>query len=295
MNRHWMRILFATVFTLSAFTWTVAADEVDQSCTTWSGVTQIQSGMPIGQEFVPSFSATVGVDLRLCDFNVGFPPAPVTVLLREGTITGPVVPGSEVTLVPDVPTGFEGAWEVFRFDAPLTLSTGETYVIEASTTTPKWGWTGYNSECYEAGGNYYNGEWGYSDRGFRTWVASTYGLSATLECDPASGVLPFVTSITATLGHGDYNNVRRIAARLNVSIASGAYFGSWRAGYTNTDAVEPHVAQWLQNIPALGTLVGDNVFALLAEDVTPAPYNQPPYLPSGATATDTCTVTADTP
>ncbi len=45
----------------------------------------------------------------------------------------------------------------------------------------------------------------------------------------------------------------------------------------------------------LGTLVGDNVFTLVGEDVTPAPYNQPPFLPSGDTASDNVTVTATAP
>ena len=37
--------------------------------------------------------------------------------------------------------------------------------------------------------------------------------------------------------------------------------------------------------------MGPNEFALVVEDVTPAPFNQPPYAPSGDTATDACTVT----
>ena len=52
---------------------------------------------------------------------------------------------------------------------------------------------------------------------------------------------------------------------------------------------------WNQNLPGLTTLVGDNVFTIISEDVTPAPYNQPPFAPSGDTATDACTVTATAP
>jgi hypothetical protein len=37
--------------------------------------------------------------------------------------------------------------------------------------------------------------------------------------------------------------------------------------------------------------VGLNEFRLFAADVTPAPYNQPPYPPAGDTDTDGCTIT----
>ncbi len=36
------------------------------------------------------------------------------------------------------------------------------------------------------------------------------------------------------------------------------------------------------HLPAFNPLNGDNVFTLHAQDVTPAPYNQPPYPPAGA-------------
>lgn len=52
---------------------------------------------------------------------------------------------------------------------------------------------------------------------------------------------------------------------------------------------------WNQSIPALGTVIGDNLFALAAEDVTPAPWNQPPYPPSGDTAAASCMVTGVAP
>jgi hypothetical protein len=37
--------------------------------------------------------------------------------------------------------------------------------------------------------------------------------------------------------------------------------------------------------------MGPNAFVLSVEDVTPAPFNQPPYAPSGDTAVAGCTVT----
>ncbi len=37
-------------------------------------------------------------------------------------------------------------------------------------------------------------------------------------------------------------------------------------------------------------MIGTNTFLLTAEDITAAPYNQPPYLPAGDTDTASCTV-----
>lgn len=296
MSHYQGRIAIVLALGFFGFAGFAAADQIDQFCTEVSGNKQIQAGMPIGQEFVPSAGLHVGLDLRISIMNDGFPSAPVTIQLRAGTIDGPVIFGSTVTLVPGVvEPGYAGAWVPFTFASPLSLSVGATYVVEVSTTTPRWGWVGFNSECYTGGGSYINGNWGYSDRGFRTWVSSPYIISAELNCVPSSGTLPFITSIKATLGHGDYNRYRRIAGRLNVTIASGSSFSSWRAGFTNTTAADPFVIQWLQNIPAAGTLMGDNIFTLVAEDVTPAPYNQPPYPPSADTATASCTVTGIAP
>jgi hypothetical protein len=88
---------------------------------------------------------------------------------------------------------------------------------------------------------------------------------------------------------------RRAAARIDMVISNGTPYTNWRAGWTNLSPAEVFATSWNQNLPALGTLVGDNVFTLLAEDVTPAPYNQPPYAPSGDTDSQACTVTGLAP
>ena len=40
---------------------------------------------------------------------------------------------------------------------------------------------------------------------------------------------------------------------------------------------------------------GQNSFTLQVVDVTPSPYNQPPYPPSGGTGRDACTVVGIAP
>jgi hypothetical protein len=55
-------------------------------------------------------------------------------------------------------------------------------------------------------------------------------------------------------------------------------------------AGDSYASSWNQTIPALTAVLGSNLFQLVAEDVTPAPYNQPPYPPAGDTDTSSCTV-----
>ena len=123
-------------------------------------------------------------------------------------------------------------------------------------------------------------------------VTGTIGTS--LTCTPDSGVLPFTTQMAVELENLTTEN-RRAAARINLVIGNGTPYTNWRAGWTNLGPGELFATQWNQSLPGLGSLVGDNVFTVLGEDVTPAPYNQPPYSPSGDTAADNCTITATAP
>ena len=64
---------------------------------------------------------------------------------------------------------------------------------------------------------------------------------------------------------------------------------------TNLSDSETYSTFWNQSLPALGSLVGNNVFTIIGADVTPAPYNQPPFAPAGDTDNDACTVVATSP
>ncbi len=144
-----------------------------------------------------------------------------------------------------------------------------------------------------------NDDDGGTDHG-AVWVlfldgVSTDVISADLTCVPLSGTLPFDTTITVALTNMYATQVRRIAGRVDVTLANGEYFSNYRAGYTNVAASDSYVTSWNTTIPELGSMIGDNEFTLVAEDVTPAPYNQPPYLPAGDTATASCTVTGIAP
>lgn len=126
-------------------------------------------------------------------------------------------------------------------------------------------------------------------------IIPTDTVAATLTCIPGTGTVPFVTTMTATLENIYTEQTRTLAGRLAVDLAGGQHFDGWRAGYTNVAPEASFSTNWNQSIPALATLIGVNTFTLTVQDVTPVPYNQPPYAPAGDTAEDACTVTAAVP
>jgi hypothetical protein len=132
--------------------------------------------------------------------------------------------------------------------------------------------------------------------GKATAGVGNFGLIyAYMNCTPASGTLPFSTNFMVVLGSNFEVERRKMAAYIDVTLASGKYYSTYRKGFTNLHPKECYAETWNQNFPALGTLVGDNIFTLYAQDVTPPPYNQPPYTPAGMTDSDVCTVTGIAP
>ncbi len=129
--------------------------------------------------------------------------------------------------------------------------------------------------------------------GLRSAVTDT--VSASLACLPAAGTLPFSTGMSVSLGNLYAGQSRRIAGRIDVALAGGGFFANWRAGWTNVAAGGSYDTSWVTTLPALGSMVGDNVFTITVEDVTTAPYNQAPYPAAGDTASAVCTVTGTAP
>lgn len=160
-------------------------------------------------------------------------------------------------------------------DVCATLPTGESCLGDGSTRTD-----GIHDS-------------GQADMGYHDTAGST--VSASFSCVPSSGTLPFRVTMCGELENLNQEISRRIAGKINVKLAGGQGYSSWRAGFTNVGAGDSYIASWTQTIPALGSLVGDNRFTLIAEDVTPPPYNLPPYPPAGDTGMASCTVTGEAP
>ena len=130
---------------------------------------------------------------------------------------------------------------------------------------------------------------------FKPAPANPATLGAQVACAPNMGTVPFTTNMTVTLTNNYLGQTRRIAGKINVILAGGTSVSSWRGGYTNIAAGDSYVSSWNQGIPALASVVGTNSFTVVAQDVTPAPYNQPPYPSAGDTDSGVCEVIAVAP
>jgi hypothetical protein len=133
-------------------------------------------------------------------------------------------------------------------------------------------------------------DFGVPDMGFHYPVPST--VDAEINCVPESGTLPFVSRFTVTLHNRFTGQTRRIAGRIDVRTAGNQVITGWRQGYTTIPPDESFTTFWGQLIPAIPSLVGSNLFRLRVEDVTPAPFNQPPYPASGDSTEDDCRIIA---
>jgi len=126
----------------------------------------------------------------------------------------------------------------------------------------------------------------------RIFSISQSTVGAMITCIPSSGTLPFSTGFDIRVSNYSPLYHRRISNRIDVTIGNGQFFSSWRKGWDNYAPAVQRLFSWEQTVPNLPILVGNNAFVLNVEDVTPAPYNQPPYPMSGDTDTDSCTLLA---
>jgi hypothetical protein len=126
-------------------------------------------------------------------------------------------------------------------------------------------------------------------------VTSNQTVAASLSCLPQEGVLPFSVGMSVEMQNLTADGPRRMAGNIRVELAGGPVYDNWRAGHVNLGPGETYSTTWQQYLPEYAVLVGANNFILTVEDVTPAPYNQPPYMPAGDTAGNSCTVVGIAP
>jgi len=116
-------------------------------------------------------------------------------------------------------------------------------------------------------------------------------FSAQLDCSPSLEP-PFDALVGLSLTNLAIDGPRRYVYQVNLTDADGSFDLNWHRGWQNVQAGDTWTTSWTHGIPGLEGNWGTALFELEAIDVTPAPYNQPPYLPAGDTATDLCTITA---
>jgi len=119
--------------------------------------------------------------------------------------------------------------------------------------------------------------------------ASSKTISGDYTVSPISGTLPFPAThqvvLRSTLHGSAAVLTRRASVSIDAHLGGGAHFSNWRAGYTNLSPNEVLFNNWTLDFPASPSVVGANIFSFQLMDTTPAPYNQPPYPPSGDTVT----------
>ncbi len=179
----------------------------------------------------------------------------------------------------------DASWSEQVFDLSAVADGAATLYIRWGhqvASSGAWAYSGWNVDDMEI--------WGLGSG----TTPPTDTVAVAIGCNPDSGVLPFTTQMAVSLINLTTEN-RRVAGRINMVIGNGTSYTNWRAGWTNLSPAETYNSLWNQSLPGLASLVGSNVFTLLGADVTPAPYNQPPFAPAGDTDTDSCTVIATAP
>ncbi len=133
-------------------------------------------------------------------------------------------------------------------------------------------------------------EAGSVDMGFHYETRRYRTISADLNCTPAAGTLPFTLVIGCTLTNNYEGLNRQGKAVLSIQLAGDGFISNWRSGTVGLGPGENFKTGFSQTIPALASMRGTSSLLLTVDDVTPPPYNQPPYPPSGDRDSDGCTV-----
>ena len=268
----------------------------------WSadGLWQITGACPVGTPPAGSSWAYYGLTAS-CTYDTG---SQTTGALTSPPIALPVPPGGgSVTLryfsnlETENETGYD--WAGLYLDETLIDSPAETASWESRSVdlTPWAGQTVELSFRFDSVDDYYNNFHGWQVDGVVITAdeLECNGLTVSFQCTPSSGTLPFTSSFSVQLDNPVADQTRRIAGRIDIDLAGGGFIGNWRAGFTNIAPGASFATGWNQSLPAVPGLVGTTVFTLHGMDVTPAPYNQPPYQPAGATASDSCGITGTAP
>jgi len=199
----------------------------------------------------------------------------------------------------DIQGGWEGEGNIDANPSFITGPFGDYYLFQATAGEPVY------SPCVDAGdpsspmivGTTRTDsvqDSGIVDMGYH-YPLELNTVSADLTCEPSSGTLPFVTNMTMSLTNNTTEYGRRFAGRIDILSAGGMSIPNWRSGWVNVGPGDSATAILSPTVPESPTWIGINTATLVAEDVTPAPYNQPPFPPSGDMDTDVCEVVGVAP
>ena len=137
--------------------------DVDQAFFSAMSAQPIQGYEPIGQSFTPSLSSVDFIGLALNDANPGNGlGATVTLDLRSGSITGPLLATTTPVTMPDgytgnVPANPGSYGPIFFFPTPVTVTPGTTYYFDIDVLSGDTWIVGIGGGTYPGGHAYANG------------------------------------------------------------------------------------------------------------------------------------------
>ncbi len=179
-------------------------------------------------------------------------------------------------------------WSVLYDDEPATGNTN--YIVDGSRIALETEIIAYQPLPVELRVNYLDPNSPSVAQGVDLFPQVVTELRSSLT----GGTAPFSVNFGMTMA----NNCafyRRLAFRLDTLLANGTFLYNHRAGFTNVAPYNRFETSVKINLPAFSSLDGENVFTLHAEDVTPAPYNQPPFPPAGAADSHAVTIDVTVP
>jgi hypothetical protein len=195
-----------------------------------------------------------------------------------------------------------GYWYEFVLDTPFTWNGEDNLLVEfrydgcdtRSLYNLDW-WTGTFDRVVDGYIGIENGFLRERMPALRFTFDSLTTVSTQMTCSPHTGTLPFTSAMTVNLVNNRAGETRTLAGRIDVTLANGQTFTNWRTRVAELAPGGWDHNFWSQPIPAYSAFVGESVFRLVVEDVTPAPYNQPPYAAAGDRSTRTCIITGHAP
>jgi hypothetical protein len=112
-------------------------------------------------------------------------------------------------------------------------------------------------------------------------------ISATVTCDPQNNTLP-ATIKTCVSIQNLVDSPRIVDGRIDLWLGGGAPLYEWRFQAVELSPMGSWNRCWNNELRDLQSLEDQNIARLTVVDVTPPPFNQPPYPPSGFVVEDTC-------
>lgn len=145
---------------------------IDQSNGPGTNSFQIDYWEPCGQEFVPTLSTLIGVELYLYAWANAMGNSTITINIRPDSISEMPIATQSYVIPSDSPK--PEAWIYFEFTTPVSVIPGNTYVLEVQSDTSYHMWYA-TGDTYSAGNMIKKGDILTS----QDWSFRTYGASPT--------------------------------------------------------------------------------------------------------------------